>query len=164
MRLPKRTIKNNAGGRPPKFAEPSRPVTLTLPNSTLSSLQHINPDRSRAIVELTKKALSGGGETVKPLVEIVEMAKGTGLVIVGPSETLRRIPFLHLVEVAPARYLLALDRGYGFDSLEIAISDAVDDNLCEEQEKELMTELLRQIKKLRRSQRGSTAEILFVRL
>ena len=150
------------GGRPPKFAKPSRPVTVTLPESTLSDLRHISLDRSRAIVELTKKVLGGKGNGTQ-LVEIVEMAKNTGLVVVGPSRALRQIPFLRLVEVAPARYLLAVDQGHNFHSLEIAIIDALEDKQ-EERERELMTQLLGHIKGLRKAQRVSRAEILFVKL
>ena len=156
-------VRKNLGGRPPKFAEPSRPVTVTLPESTLTGLELISPDRSRAIVELTKKMLRSGGDA-RPLVEIVEMAKDTGLVVVGPSKELRKIPFLRLVEVAPARYLLALEQGHNFHSLEIAIIDALENRLDEKQERDLMTQLLNHIKGLRKAQRVSAAEILFVKL
>ena len=150
-----------AGGRPPKFAEPSRPVTLTLPESTLSALQQIDPDRSRAIVELTKKARSSA--SANPLVEIVEMAKNTGLVVVGPSKALAKMPFLRLVQVAPARYLLTFEHGHDFHNLEIAIIDALDDEY-EKRERDLLTQLLDHIKGLRKSGRVSMAEILVIKL
>ena len=156
------TEKKKAGGRPPKFAEPSRPVTLTLPESTLSELQEISSDRSRAIVELTKKA-RGDGKNARALVEIVEMAKNTGLVIIGPSKTLRKMQFLRLVEVAPTRYLLAFERGCNYHNLEIAITDALEDE-SEERERELLKQLLHHMKGLRKSQRVSMAEILVVQL
>jgi hypothetical protein len=101
----------------------------------------------------------------QPLVEIVEMAANTGLVVIGSSVALRRIPFLHLVEVAPTRYLLALDRGHDFKSLEIAISDVLDD-VPEDQkrERDLIVQLLEHIKGLRRTERVRMAQILFVTL
>lgn len=151
------------GGRPPKFAEPSRPVTVTPPESTLLDLRLISPDRSRAIVKMTKKVRREDG-TDKPLVEVVEMAKDRGLVIVGPSEALRRIPFLRFVEIAPARYLLAVDQGHNFHSLEVAIVDLLEDAQDRGREFQLMTELLNRIKGLRRAKRVSRAEILFVSL
>jgi hypothetical protein len=154
----------NAGGRPPKFDEPSRPITLTLPESTLEGLQQIDKDRGRAIVKLTNAALRQGGSG-QALVEIVKVAKNTGLIMVGPSKVLQRIPFLHLVEVAPARFLLALDPGNDFKSLEIAIHDAIEDfpaNLTREHE--LIADLLAHIRKLRRGALVSMAEILFVKL
>lgn len=163
MKTPRGTLKKNPGGRPPKYAEPSRPVTLTLPESVLSDLAQIHSDRSHAIVEMTKKVLRSKG-TENPLVEIVEMAKNTGLVIVGPSRALRRIPFLRLVEVAPTRFLLAVEHGHNFHSLEIAILDALEDSQEEKRERELLMQLLHHIKGLRKAQRVSRAEILFVRL
>lgn len=163
MKSDLRGERKKIGGRPPKFAEPSRPVTLTLPESTLSDLQQISHDRGRAIVELTKKAL-GTGKAAHALVEIVEMAKNTGLVVIGPSRALREMPFLRLVEVAPERYLLAFEKGHNFHSLEIAILDALDEEQYQKRERELLTQLLHHIKALRKSQRVSMAEILVVRL
>ncbi|HEU0207835.1 MAG TPA: hypothetical protein VFQ78_02550 [Candidatus Udaeobacter sp.] len=150
-----------AGGRPPKFDEPSRPVTLTLPESALSELERINPDRSHAIVELTKRLREREGES--PLVEIVEMAKNIGLVVIGPSKTLQRMSFLRLVEVAPSRFLLTFEQGHDFHNLEIAIIDALEDEENEREQK-LLTALLHHIKGLRKSKRVSMAEILVIRL
>lgn len=164
MKKEPRLERKKTGGRPRKFREPSRPITLTLPESTLAELHQIDPDRSRAIVKLTRNALSTDGQT-RPSVEIVEMAAQTGLVIVGPSRALRQIRFLHLVEVAPARYLLALDPGHDFSTLELAINDALDElTQSEEPERELLTALLAQMRRLRKSEAASTAEILLVRL
>ena len=159
-----RPSQKSAGGRPPKFDEPSRPITVTLPDSTLEGLLRVDPDRGQAIVKLTKHALGEGRETV-PQVEIVKMAANTGILIVGPSVALRRIPFLHLVEVAPTRFLLALDPGNDFKALEIAIHDVLDEVAENDiRERRLLRELLDHIKHLRKSDRVSVAEILFVRL
>ncbi|CAN5827383.1 hypothetical protein BH11VER1_BH11VER1_04060 [soil metagenome] len=156
--------KKNSGGRPPKFEEPSRPVTVTLPESTLEGLRQIDPDRGQAIVKLTQSLLSEG-RSAPPLVEVVKMASKTGLLVVGPSEALRRIPFLRLVEVAPARFLIALESGNDFRTLEIAIQDVLEDipesNL---REHKLMLLLLENIRRLRKSDRVSMAEILLVNL
>src|SRR4051812_902670 len=70
--------KKNTGGRPPKFAEPSRPITLTLPESTLEALRHIDRDRGKAIVKLAQNAMRLG-DSVQPQVEIMEMAANIGL-------------------------------------------------------------------------------------
>lgn len=162
MKPARPTEKKKTGGRPPKFAEPSRPVTLTLPESTLAVLENISSDRSRAIVELTKKARCTDEREVA-LVETVEMAKDTGLVIIGPSKSLQKMPFLRLVEVAPTRYLLAFEQGCDFHNLEIAIMDALEDER-EKRERQLLTQLLQHIKGLRKAQRVSMAEILVVKL
>ncbi len=156
--------KKGSGGRPPKFDEPSRPVTLTLPDSTLQDLKLIDADRSQAIVKLTKAALRQS-KHAQPLVDIVEMAANTGLLIIGPSAALKRIPFLHLVEVAPARFLLAMEPGNDFKALEIAVHDILDDvHKDDTRERGLLTELLQNIKRLRKGKRVSMAEILLVSL
>jgi hypothetical protein len=153
-----------SGGRPAKYAEPSRPVTITLPETTLRGLQNIDPDRGRAIVKLTKTALGKAGNG-PPLVEIVEMAANTALVVIGPSTYVKQIPFVRLVEIAPVRYVLAIEPGYDFASLEIALSDlleVVPDD--EPRERELIAQLLAHVKNLRKTERLSLAQILFVKL
>jgi hypothetical protein len=153
-----------AGGRPRKYQGPSRPVTLTLPESTLEGLKQVHPDRGQAIVKLTEAAMRTGS-TPQPQVEIVKMADNTGLVVVGPSRVLREIPFLHLVEVAPARFLLALDPGHDYRSLELALRDQLDDVPdSDDRERGLITLLLDRITNLRKSARMRMAEILFVEL
>ena len=161
---PKLPVKKGAGGRPPKYSGPSRPVTLTLPESTLEGLQQIHADRGQAIVKLTEAALRTGPAS-QAQVEIVQMADNTGLLVVGPSKALRRIPFLHLIEVAPGRFLIAMDPGNDYRSLEIALRDVLDVVAKDDpRERELITQLLEQISHLRKSARMRMAEILFVEL
>ena len=156
--------RKSVGGRPPKFSGPSRPVTLTLPESTLEALKQIHADRGQAIVKLTEAALRSGAAS-QSHVEIVNMADKIGLLVVGPSEVLRRIPFLHLVEVAPARFIMAMDPGNDFRVLELALQDALEDvPESDERERELVSQLLEQIRVLRKSARMRMAEILFVEL
>ena len=132
-------------------------MTLTLPESTLRELQQIDPDLSHAIVKLTKSAMRTDA-TSRPHVEIVEVAANTGLVVIGPSEALRQIPFLHLVEVAPARYVMGLEPGHDFSSLEIAISDVLDElPEREKRERQLIVQLLEHMKRLRKAERVSIA-------
>jgi hypothetical protein len=160
---PQRTAKAT-GGRPLKYGEPSRPITVTLPESVLQGLEQIHHDRGQAIVKLTAAALNSA-RTSPPQVEIVEMAERTGLLVVGRCEALMRIPFLHLVEVAPDRFLLALDPGNDFRTLEIAVQDMLDDLPNDANpERELLMQLLAHIRQMRKSARVSMAEILFVSL
>ena len=164
MKAEKSTAKENKGGRPRKFAEPSRPITITLPEKTLRSLERIDTDRGRAIVKVTERALSQDGKPTPP-VEVIQVGEHVGLVVVGPTQVLRRISFLRLVEVAPSRFLLALEPGNDFKSLELAISDLLDEGpQIEPQERQLMSDLVNHIKGLRRLGRVSLANILLVRL
>ncbi len=150
-------------GRPPKYKEPSRPVTLTLPESTLNNLKRIDPDRSRAIVKLTEEALHQSQQPA--FSEIIKVAPETGLLIVGPCKALATIPFLRLIEVAPGRFLLALEQGHDFRSLELSLLDVVETIPTEEfQEHRLILDLIDHIKKLRQSESVRMGEILFVRI
>ena len=93
------------GGRPPKFREPRRPVTMTLPERILDQLTEIDQDRTRAVVKVTEAVVGTGDGRFKP-VELIEMSPGRSLIVVGPSKTLRKIPWLKLIEIARARYPL----------------------------------------------------------
>lgn len=136
---------------------------MTLPEATLDGLSRIDTDRGRAIVKLTEAALGEGG-SARPQVEMVDMAANARLIVVGASRALKCIPFLHTVEVAPGRYLLAMAPGHDFKSLELAIRDILDDMPdTEEQEKALLKDLLSHIKDLRQTDRVSVAEILIIK-
>lgn len=152
----------NLGGRPRKFKEASRPITITLPDRVLNTLDALGPDRARAIVRAVDH-LQPGLQTEKPLVEVVEVAKGVGIIVVGPSARLRKIPKLRLIEVAPARYLLTLLHGLSPADLEITLSDLLDDDgLIEDRERQLITDLHQRLRQLRRYAKVTRAEMLFV--
>ncbi len=155
----------NPGGRPPKFNEPSRPVTLTLPERILDDLGRIDEDRGRAIVKATEAVLGTEEKQVRSPVEIVRVAKETGLLVVESSSVLRRIPFLSFIEIAPARHLLAMEPGNDFKALELALRDLLeDDSGILKDEAHMLRELLRHIRGFRKAERVSMAEILCVRL
>ncbi|MGH7857860.1 MAG: hypothetical protein ACREQY_11070 [Candidatus Binatia bacterium] len=152
----------NIGGRPRKFREPSRAVTLTLPEWTLRQLAVVDDDRARAIVKVTDAAVSGDSAATKP-VQIVEIEPGTAIILVGPSRALQQIPFLRLVEVAPARYLLTIPTGTPIDSLEVAILDVIEGLPPQEShERALLEELRSHFRRFRRGQKMSKGELLFV--
>ncbi|MBI2997699.1 MAG: hypothetical protein HYY46_04480 [Deltaproteobacteria bacterium] len=112
-------------GRPPKFQEPRRPVTVTLPESTLARLTAIDPDRAKAIAKATDAAMPLDAKRHKQ-VELVEVMPGLGIILVGPSRYLQKIKWLRLVEVAPTRFLLTIPSGTAVDSLEVAIMDLLE--------------------------------------
>jgi hypothetical protein len=149
-------------GRPPKFKQKGRPVTVTLPESTLARLAAIDADRSRAIVKATEAALPLAENSGK-LPEIVEAAPGMGIILVGPSRCLRAIQWLKMIEVAPARYLLTIPTGTSIDSLELAVIDQME-TLAEEDEWEraVLQRLRSIIATLRRGHEVSKAELLLI--
>lgn len=150
----------NLGGRPPKFNEPSRPVTLTLPESTLKQLESVDADRAQAIVKLTQNAFPPGSE--REPVEIVTVNRQSGLIIVGANATLAKIPFLKLIEVALGRFLLAIDQGNDFRSLELALLDLIEEGKIDPADLPTIESLLNCIRTVRRTDQATEATILFV--
>lgn len=156
------TEKSGPGGRPPKFKEPSGPVTVTLPVRTLKLLQSIDDDRARAIVKAVD-AVTGRTRAKFPHAEVIEMAPGTGIVVTSPSRSLRSILWLKMIEVAPTRYLLAIEPGTPIEKLEVALLDLIEDAEHSAPEELPMLETLREkIGQLRRGKKLTMAEILFV--
>jgi hypothetical protein len=155
--------KMNSGGRPPKFREPRYPVTMTLPKRILDQLAEINPDRTRAVVKVTEAVMGAGQGPFKP-VELIEMAPGKSLIVVGPNKALRKIPWLKLVEITPARYLLTVPSGTSIEALEVALRDLITHPglLKNEQENTVLYDLLELIGHQRRAQRLSKEEILII--
>jgi hypothetical protein len=149
-------------GRPPKFQEPRRPITVTLPENTLAQLAAIDADRAQAIVKATNAAMPLEAKRYKP-VELVEVMPGLGIILIGPSRYLQRIKWLRLVEIAPLRFLLTIPSGTAVDSLEIAIIDLLQ-NLepHEEREKSILEGLRDLMRRLRLGGKLSKAELLFV--
>jgi hypothetical protein len=159
----KKKQKRTAGGRPPKFSEPRRPVTVTLPERTLAQLNAIDEDRARAIVKITDTVNGGAQRQLRP-VELVEMAPGKSLIVVGPSHSLKRIPWLKLIEIAPTRFLLTIPSGTAVESLEVALSDLLKGSDMQDNERErvVLQELMNLIGDQRRTKRMSKAEILII--
>lgn len=152
------------GGRPRKFAEASRPITVTLPERTLRQLEAIDRDRARALVRVTDMALP---DTVPgdELVDVVEVAPGLGMIVVGPSRYLRNISLIRLVEVAPSRFLLTIPSGTAIPQVEVALADILEDVPANEpQERDLLAALHDHLRRMRRADQVSKAEVLFVAL
>lgn len=150
------------GGRPRKFTEPSQPVTVTLPDRTLDQLRSIDDDRAKAIVKTVDLAV---GRVTKPSrrVEVVEMAPGMGVLVVPSNRSLRGIPWLRMIEVAPMRHLLAIIPGTPIEKVEVALLDLIDNaKVTAPDELELLKMLREKIGDMRRGDRISKAEILVI--
>ena len=149
-------------GRPPKFSESRRPVTVTLPESTLARLAAINPDRAQAIVKAVGAAAPLNAKHQKQ-VELVEVSPGVGIILVGPSRYFKRIKWLRLVEIAPMRYLLTIPSGTAVDSLELAIVDLLENvKSLDERERSILEQLRDLMRTLRVGDKLYKAELLFI--
>jgi len=154
--------KKHPGGRPKKFNEACRPVTVTLPERVLLLLASVSADRAKAITKLADTAL-GGAETPRKPVELVEVAPGKAAILVAHSARLESIPWLRLVEIAPARHLISLVPGTPIEKLEVALSDLLD--VIPESdinERELLETLRQNIRTPRRGQKLVKEEILII--
>jgi hypothetical protein len=152
--------KSQRGGRPSKFAEASRPVTVTLPESILKILAAVDPDRARAIVKVTEAAV---GEPQQELVEVVKVGPGIGIILVGPSLYLKQIPWLRQVEVAPSHFLLSVPSGTAVDSIELALHDLLELLPPDEtRERSLLEELQHLFRDIRLRKTVSKWEMLFI--
>lgn len=136
---------------------------MTLPERTLEQLEAIDADRARAVVKVTEAVAGGNKRHFKPI-ELIEMAPGKSLIIAGPSKALKKIPWLKLIEITPARYLLTLLSGIAIESLEVSLHDLLRDPEVQanKREKDTLHELMNLIGHMRRSQRLSKAEIVVI--
>ena len=150
------------GGRPAKFAEPSRPITATLPVRVLKLLTAVDSDRAKAITKLVDSFLNISNKPLKP-VTTVNIGDGKAVILVSNSEQLKRLPWLRLIEVAPARHLISIRPGTSIESIEVAMQDILEDMPENNYADREMLEMLMQI--IRASRRTKTTmkeEILLV--
>ena len=161
-RIAKSSIEKNRGGRPAKFAEPSRPVTVTLPERVLRLLAAVDPDRAKAISKLADSKLGANGGSPRP-VATVEVDEGQAIILVNHSARLARLPWLRLIEVAPGRNLISIRSGTSIETIEVAIHDLLEDLPAgESREREILEMLLGTVRASRRTKTTLKEEILFV--
>ena len=147
------------GGRPPKFNEARQRINVTLPDRTLKRMISIDPDRAQAIAKAVD-ALVGVNSVRKP-VEIVKVLSGKAIVLVGPNQCLKKIPFLDQIEVAPARYLLIISSDATIESLELALGDMRQSLSTEnDYERTILEQLLQHITHHRRRKAMTKSELL----
>ena len=151
------------GGRPAKFNEPSRPVTVTLPESALRRLSAIHAgDRARAIVKALDSLSEGPDKTV-PAVNELPISNGRTLLTVADNRLLRAIPWLTLIEIAPGRHLISVESGTPIERFEVALVDILEtDVTATDAERDAIRQLLHSLRAPRRNQAVTTEEILVI--
>ena len=110
-------------GRPRKFTEPSRPVTLTLPEHIIKALNAIDHDLSRAVVRLMQPQLV---EQPHPPAELV-LFGARAVIVVNPTRTLEQRTGVMLVPLSDGRALIAFDDSLTANSLELVIQDVLEE-------------------------------------
>ena len=152
----------NLGGRPPKFSETSRPVTVTLPERILDKLTTINPDRAKAIVKVVDALFNELSKSDSP-VQIVTMGEGNALIVVAKCDALQRVPFLRMIEIAVGKFLLAIPPNTSVEMLEIALIDLLEHiQPSDKKERSIIQHLIDLLRTSRRKKKVSKSEILFI--
>lgn len=152
-------------GRPPKFDEPSSPVTVTLPSRILKQLKKIDDDRGKAIVKCVEEITAATGNIERKSVEIIKISEDAGLIVIGPCRCLQEISWLRLVEISPARFILSVLPGTNVTSLEVALMDLIEHGgASDDYERSLLEELRQCISHHRRQEIVTKGEILFLKL
>ncbi len=158
----KKTAKSSRGGRPRKFSEPSRPITVTLPDRTLRQLTQINNDRAKAIAKAVSMAVTEL-DTTSSAAEIIKTGSGVGLVMVGPSRYLKDVSGLRMVEIMPNRHLLTITSGTSPTSVEVELLDIIERVPPHDfAEIGLLTKLAGILRSTRQSSRIKKEEVLLV--
>lgn len=152
------------GGRPAKFAEPSRPVTMTLPERVLSMLEKLDGDRASAVVKAVETAVGRSAASGGGIVGEIPVASGESLLTVPENRFLRAVPWITLVETSPNRHLISLRGGIPVEKLEVTLVDILDDPRTASfpGEREALRSLLEKIRNPRRKHGVHTEEILVV--
>ena len=109
-------------GRPRKFSEPSRPVTLTLPIATIEALTLVDSDLSRAIVRVVQPGI---GPRHAPA-ELARFGR-RAVIVVHASKELERRTGVDLVPLPDGRALISFGDSTTIDVLELRIEDALED-------------------------------------
>ena len=160
--MAKSTLKNPKGGRPSKFDEPSRPVTLTLPDRILERLTDIDSDRAKAIVKAVEAVL-GEGTSNPSMVNELRVNDEEVLLTVADNRLLRAIPWLTMIEIAPGRHLLSLKDRASIEKLEVTLGDILDAHpQAKPAERRTLERLLECLRTPRRNRALRTEDILVV--
>src|SRR5262245_20890107 len=110
-------------GRPRKFMQPSRAVTLTLPENVIAALEAIDHDLSRAVVRVAQREV---GKRPHPPAELVTFGS-RGVIVVSPTRTLELRTGVLLIPLSDGRALISFDESMTPARLELKIEDELED-------------------------------------
>lgn len=134
-------------GRPRKFVGPSRPVTLTLPETVIQSLADVDADLGRAIVRL---ALASGGRLKHPPVELAVFGR-RAVIVVNPTVTLKQRTGVDLIPLSDGRALISFDEPKTIAELELLLDDALEGATLSEQDRAIFEGIADILRSARRS-------------
>lgn len=122
MDTPVETFPFSRRGRPRKFTEPSRAVTLTLPEATIAALASVDDDLSRAVVQVTQREVAKHPRASARLATFGRRA----VITVHPSRVLEERTGIVLVPLTDGRALISFDESMSIERLELQLRDALE--------------------------------------
>lgn len=134
-------------GRPRKFAQPSRAVTLTLPEAVIETLEKIDHDLSRAIVRLAEPQAASRPH---PPAELVSFGR-RAVILVNPTTTLEQRTGVVLVPFPDGRALICFDASITPARLELMLRDALDEHDLPDEDGQVFESIRDLLKEVRRS-------------
>jgi hypothetical protein len=135
-------------GRPRKFDQPSRGVTLTLPESVIERLGRINPDLSLAVADLVTRRASPAPRAPAELTVFGRRA----VITVTPTPGLERRAGVELIPLADGRALISFEQARSEADVELLLDDAILDASLDEDERQLFESISALLKEARRSE------------
>lgn len=135
-------------GRPRKFADPSRAVTVTLPEHVIGALAAVDPDLGRAIVRLVQAPHPGRPADAQAEVS----ASGRhGVILVRQSRALERHAGVTLVPLPDGRALISFDERTTIPELELHLQDLLDEPALPAEDHSMVAQISRILRDARRS-------------
>lgn len=135
-------------GRPRKFAAPSRAVTLTLPEETLTRLATIDADVSHAIVRLCARHRTAASP--RPPAELAAFGR-RAVITIRPTPALERRMGIDLVPLPNGRALISFDQPKTIPDLELTLNDALEDHTLAAEERQVFESIRAILREARRS-------------
>lgn len=148
-------MNHHGRGRPRKYGRPARAVTVTLPEDTLARLSAIHADVGSAIVSLVERKTSSRAAPVRAAE--VSRYGNRAVIVVKPSQALKRLRGVQLVPLGDGRALISLAASTSISSLELQVRDAIEQLEPRNHDREglqALADILRQT----RGSRSATAE------
>jgi hypothetical protein len=134
-------------GRPRKFLQPSRAVTLTLPEDVIAVLTKVDDDLSRAVVRLAQAEI---GKEPHPPAELASFGR-RAVIVVNPTRTLEQRTGVTLVPLSDGRALIAFDESMTPARFELRIEDELEHHDLPEKDARIFESIRDLLREARRS-------------
>ena len=127
--------------------EPSRPVTLTLPEHVIEALEAVDPDLSRAVVRVLQSKLAKRPHLPAELATFGRRA----VIVVNPTRSLEERAGIDLIPLPDGRALISFERAKSIADVELRIADAIEDHRLSAEDQKAFETIAGMLRSARRS-------------